>query len=102
LRGYNQSELIAQGLAEKLGAGLLPRALVRTVNTATQTRRSRMERWDNVGDVFQVTAPHQVHKKHVLLIDDVLTTGATLEACAQALLNAADCRVSVAVLAYAE
>lgn len=100
-RGYNQSELIASGMAKNLGLTLEAQALQRTVHTDTQTRKSRIERWENVGDVFRVADPARIRQRHIVLVDDVLTTGATLEACAQALLRAADCRVSVAALAYA-
>jgi ComF family protein len=102
LRGYNQSELFAKGLADKLELPLLPGTLKRMVNTPTQTKKSRIERWENVEDVFEVKAPDKIRHKHILLVDDVLTTGSTLEACAQALLAAIDCRVSVATLAYAD
>lgn len=81
-RGYNQSLLIAQGLSEVTGIPIGDRFLVRKVNTATQTKKSKEERWQNVKDIFEVRHPERLEGKYVLLIDDVLTTGSTLEACA--------------------
>ena len=81
-RGYNQSMMIAQGVSEVTGVPVGANNLVRSVNTATQTHKSKEERWKNVKDIFEVRHPEQLEGKYVLLIDDVLTTGATLEACA--------------------
>ena len=81
-RGYNQSMMIAQGISEVTGVPIGDRFLFRSVNTATQTHKSKEERWENVKDIFEVRHAEQLEGKYVLLIDDVLTTGATLEACA--------------------
>lgn len=81
-RGYNQSLMIAKGMAEVLSIPIGEKYLVRSVNTATQTHKTKEERWENVKDIFVVRHPEQLEGKYVLLIDDVLTTGATLEACA--------------------
>lgn len=81
-RGFNQSELIADALAESLGIELRTDLLVRQSATETQTKKNRIERWRNVGEVFTVTNPEDLNGRTVLLIDDVITTGATLEACA--------------------
>lgn len=81
-RGYNQSMMIAQGINEVTEIPLGDQYLVRSVNTATQTHKSKEERWQNVKDIFEVRHAEQLEGKYVLLIDDVLTTGATLEACA--------------------
>lgn len=81
-RGYNQSLVIARGISEVTGISVGEKYLVRSVNTDTQTHKSKEERWKNVKDIFEVKHPEQLEGKYVLLIDDVLTTGATLEACA--------------------
>lgn len=100
-RGYNQSEEIAAGIAKALQKPVLSTIIQREVYTETQTSKSRMERWKNVQNVFSVVDTEQLAGKHILLVDDILTTGATLEACANAIMKATSCRVSVATLAYA-
>lgn len=101
-RGYNQSGIIAEGLAEILNIKYDADLLKRTLFTATQTKKSRLERWDNVKDIFEVNKPVIVEGKHILLIDDVITTGSTLEACAVKLIQCNDVRVSIATAAFAE
>ncbi|MDR3180925.1 MAG: ComF family protein [Prevotellaceae bacterium] len=98
-RGYNQSEQIARGIAETTGWAVDSKSVIRNIFTATQTRKTRMERWENVAEVFSVAQAEALTGKHVLLVDDVITTGATIEACAQQLLQVQGCRVSVAALA---
>ncbi|UOQ54047.1 ComF family protein [Hymenobacter cellulosivorans] len=101
-RGFNQSDTFAEGLATGLAVPWHATTLRRTEHTDSQTRKNRAQRWQNVATVFEVAEPHTVVGKHVLVVDDVLTTGATLEACAVALL-AAGCRaVSIATIACAE
>ncbi len=100
-RGYNQSEMICKGLQEVLPAKMRTDILYRKVFTETQTRKSRYERWENVEDVFGVKNSGELDKKHILLVDDVITTGATIEGCAQVLKKAANVTVSVATLAFA-
>jgi ComF family protein len=100
-RGFNQSEWFAKGLSEILGRPLLGGVLVRILEAETQTGKSRIERWENVKDNFMVRYPEMIENKHALLVDDVVTTGATLEACACVLLSNPDVRVSVLTLAYA-
>lgn len=101
LRGYNQSELIAEGINEIRRVELSVNNVKRDLNTETQTKKTRMERWENVEKAFTIKKPKLLEHKHILLIDDVLTTGATLEACAQMLLQRADCKVSIATVAFA-
>jgi ComF family protein len=100
-RGYNQAEVFAAGIAETMQCKVDTESLVRLVFTETQTRKTRLARWDNVSEVFDLHPAHQIAGKHVLLTDDVLTTGATLEACARVLLQAPGVTVSIATLAYA-
>ncbi|QCR25144.1 competence protein [Pontibacter sp. SGAir0037] len=100
-RGYNQSDSFARGLSEGLKLPWSPKVLIRTTNTSTQTRKTRFDRWQNVEQVFRVKQPEQVKEKRILLVDDVMTTGATLEACVVALLEAGAKEVSVATIAAA-
>ena len=99
-RGYNQSEWIAKGLVEFLDAKLEINNLVRSIETETQTRKSRFERWENVENIFTINSPEKFENKHVLLVDDVITTGSTLEACANSLLKLENTKVSIAALGY--
>jgi len=100
-RGYNQSEWIGRGLAQVLNKPLQTNNLCRVHYTKTQTRKSRLERWQNVKNVFRLRQPQLLEGQHVLLVDDVVTTGATLEACADVLLLCPGTRVSVLALGYA-
>jgi ComF family protein len=99
-RGYNQSEWIAQGVAEAMNKPLDVQTLARRFFTATQTRKKRFDRWENVDSGFVLVHPETFAGRHVLLIDDVLTTGATLEACIHAVLSAPEAKASVATLAF--
>jgi predicted amidophosphoribosyltransferase len=83
------------------GIPLNPNLLIREVFTTTQTRKGRFERYQNVDGVFTLVDRQSVSHRHLLLVDDVLTTGSTLEACANAILRVDDARVSIATLAYA-
>lgn len=100
-RGYNQSECIAKGLASMLGKEIDAFSLVRKKNTETQTHKSRSERLQNMQNAFEVANTEALSHKHILLIDDVITTGATMESCALTLLALPGVKVSVASLAYA-
>lgn len=101
-RGYNQSEWIAKGLSRGMGIPYRTDILVRTHFTETQTRKSRFNRWENVKEVFMVQNGGQVKGQHLLVCDDVLTTGATTEAAVQQLLTIEGVRVSVVTLAAAQ
>lgn len=99
-RGFNQSALIAEGFSNAMGIQLDTGSVVRKVKTTTQTKKSRTERWKNVDGTFQVISEN-LKGKHVLLMDDVITTGATLESCGHAVLSAGVSKISLACLAMA-
>lgn len=101
LRGYNQSALLAAGLSDALQIPVFSGVLVRQQFSESQTRKKRMDRFDNVQEVFSVRRPERIQGRHLLLVDDVLTTGATLEACGQVLLQVPDVRLSMATVAIA-
>ncbi len=100
-RGYNQSQCFAEGLAGIMKVPVESKCLFRKENSATQTKRSRYERWENVEDIFGLRDSGKIAGKHVLLVDDVITTGATIEACASILLNIEGTRVSAMSIACA-
>jgi ComF family protein len=100
-RGYNQSEAIARGLQVLLPREIENKNLKRRYYSSTQTRKGRFERWENVNNLFAQNNHVRFENKHILLVDDVVTTGATLEACAQAVLESRGAKVSIATLAYA-
>lgn len=100
-RGYNQSRLIAEGLNEILQLPICDRQLYRSRHTESQTKKSREERIENMSNVFAVKGKESLTGKHLLLVDDVLTTGATLEACALALQAATDIRISFGTIGIA-
>jgi len=102
LRGYNQSLCIAKGIAEVLGIPVLEKDLIRSIATSSQTQKSRYKRYENMKDVFEVKQEAQLLGLHVLLVDDVITTGATIEACAIVLQQAGISRLSIATLAFAD
>ena len=99
-RGYNQCDFIAAGLSESLGIPVETGILSRLRESHTQTGKSRIQRWENVEQIFRVNAPDLLENMHVLLLDDVVTTGATLDACATTILQVKGCRVSIATLAF--
>jgi len=98
-RGYNQSEWIAEGLSMSMGIVSRPDVMERTQFISSQTRKNRIERWTNVSSVFKVTKPVVVHGQHVIIVDDVLTTGATLEACIAQLRAAGAATVGIITIA---
>lgn len=101
LRGYNQSEQFAIGLAESMNRTLSIDHLLRKVASETQTKKTKIERWQNVKDIFSIQNQEELSGKHLLLVDDVITTGSTLEACARLLLEIPDVKVSIASIAAA-
>ena len=101
IRGYNQSHVIAEGISEILNVPIAEKCLVRSVFTDTQTKKSREERWNNVKDIFKIEKPEKLSHKHVLLIDDVLTTGATLMSAGKALSQVDGIKISVVTAACA-
>lgn len=102
LRGYNQSEWIARGVAAVTGIPVMASAVVRKKHTETQTRKTRSERWENVTGIFVLLQPGLFVRKHILIIDDVLTTGATTVTCASVFNGVEGIRISVLTLAVAE
>jgi ComF family protein len=101
-RGYNQCALIGSGIAEVMGKRLEIAALKRVNFTTTQTHKGRTDRWENVKDAFELGNTDALKGKHILLLDDVMTTGATLEACARTLMNIEGVRLSIATLVYTD
>ncbi len=101
MRGYNQSEWIAKGLSNSMNIPYYTNVLVRKEFTETQTRKNRIQRWENVKDVFRTDNVDAIAGKHILICDDVLTTGATLESAITQLLKVKGVKVSVATLAWA-
>ncbi len=99
-RGYNQSEYIARGMGLSMEVPLEVRSVVRRVNNPSQTQTAtHRERWENVEGIFAVRRPEQLRGRHILLVDDVMTTGATIGSCAEAIYRAVpDVRISIAVL----
>ena len=100
-RGFNQSDYFAEGLSQGMGVEWSPEILIRAVANESQTKKSRFMRWQNVDSIFQVKQENQIAGKHVLLVDDVVTTGATLEASAQSLLKIPGTKVSIVTIACA-
>ena len=101
-RGYNKSEMFAKGLSKQLNKPVNNSSVVRAMATSTQTRKNRIERWGNVEFVFRVEEDDTLINKHILLVDDVITTGATLEACANQILKIQGTSISIATIAFAK
>ena len=102
IRGYNQSACLAEGISRVTGIPVIEKAITRQRHTETQTRKSAFDRWTNVEGIFKLHSTELFANKHILLIDDVLTTGATCVACADALVEVDNVRLSVLTLAMAE
>lgn len=97
-RGYNQSELIVKGLSEATNIPASIGNLTRIINNPTQTKKSKTLRWENVKGIFEIQNPKEFQHKHILLVDDIITTGSTLEACAVALLKCSGIKISIATI----
>ena len=100
-RGYNQAALLCEGISESIAVPVLYDVVTRPQHTESQTKKGRIERWKNIEGKFELTNPASIFNKHLLLIDDVITTGATLEACGTELLKVEDVRLSIASLCIA-
>ena len=99
-RGYNQADLLCEGIAEYLHLPIVKNVIIRPQHTDTQTSKGRIERWKNIEGKFVLTDPSIINGKHILLVDDVITTGATLESCGSGLLQIANSRLSIACLGH--
>lgn len=102
LRGYNQCDYIAQGLSEIMNIPMMPNNLIRTHHNDSQTRKSNYERWENVEGIFSVKRIEDLSHRKILLIDDIITTGSTIESCASALRKIPELKLSIAALAIAD
>lgn len=100
-RGYNQAAVIAEGMSLKMNVPVISNNVSRIRFTETQTKKHRAERWENVAGSFVVKQPNELKGKNILLVDDVITTGATLEACGSVLIKTADVKLYLATLAHA-
>jgi ComF family protein len=101
-RGYNQAEIIANGIRDVLKIPVITDAVIRTRYTGSQTNKTRIDRWKNVGDVFSLQKPELLKGKNILLTDDVITTGASLEACGETICRANIGALYIATLAFAD
>ena len=102
MRGYNQCDSFAEGLSEGMGIPWSATAIERVHENISQTKKKRLDRWGNVAEIFSVKDEMQLRGKHILLVDDVMTTGSTLAASVQLFNQIEGCRVSVMTMAYAE
>ena len=98
-RGYNQSYLLCKGISEVINKPVLPNVVIRSSATESQTRKNRVQRWQNMEGRFALTSS-ETEGKHLLLVDDVMTTGATLEACGRTLLQVPGTNLSIATLCF--
>lgn len=99
-RGYNQAAALCNGIASVWKRPVIENAVIRNVNTETQTHMGRITRWKNMDGVFAIAEPTLIQDKHILLVDDVITTGASLEACGSEILKIRGASLSIATLAY--
>jgi len=99
-RGYNQAMILCQGISAVMKTEIAEELVIRKKETQTQTFRNRIERWENISSGFELRNTDSAEDKHLLLVDDVVTTGATLEACGAELLKTKGARLSIATLAF--
>lgn len=100
LRGFNQSECIARGIQEVMKTEIDTFSVSRSISSETQTKKSRYTRWENVSEIFVLNPDHQLANKHILVLDDVITTGSTMEACLNTLIGVEGIKLSVAAVAF--
>lgn len=100
-RGYNQATLLCKGMAEALNIPVIDDAIIRPQHTETQTSKGRIERWKNMEGKFVLNNLDAIKNRHLLLVDDIVTTGATLEACGNELLKGENVKLSIATLCVA-
>jgi ComF family protein len=101
IRGFNQAEILCNGISEIINKPVIRKNVIRKVFTETQTKKHRLERWKNVEGIFFVKDPQELEGKHILLVDDVITTGATIDACGSEILKIKGITLSVASFAIA-
>lgn len=99
-RGYNQCDYIAEGLSQISRIPIIKDCIVRNKANESQTHKTRDERWKNAEGIFSLVRPEAIEGKHILLIDDILTTGATITNCAKAIKQGCNCKISIFTLAY--
>lgn len=100
-RGYNQAQLISEGISLVTGLPVLTDVIIRPEHTETQTKKGRLERWKNIDGKFELKDPDAIKGKTLMLVDDVVTTGATLDSCGQELFKAGNINLHIAVLCMA-
>ncbi|PXV62812.1 ComF family protein [Dysgonomonas alginatilytica] len=100
-RGYNQAMMLANGISSKINIPVNAENLIRIIDNPSQTKNSRFERWKNTEGIFGIKDKNQFKDKHILLIDDVVTTGSTLEACAKLIVSCPEARISIFTVGFA-
>ncbi|WP_196891318.1 ComF family protein [Aureivirga marina] len=101
IRGYNQNTLFGKTLSKKIDAHYCEKNVKRIKNTESQTKKNTEERFKNTQNIFEIQNPEKYENKHILLIDDIITTGATIESCSKELLKVKNIKISIASIAFA-